>query len=101
MEYETGRDPRTGKIKPEERLTPARRYSYLVGAEEMSHRAGTRSRRRRNCWEFAFASGGMWTVGARIGGGGCGGLFVNPNIPLQQLSLQHRGIRRVLSGPRL
>ena len=32
MEYETKRDPKTGKIKPEERLTPARRYSYRVGA---------------------------------------------------------------------
>ena len=31
----------------------------------------------------------------------CVGLFVNPNPPLQKLSLQHRGIRRVLSGPRL
>ena len=42
MEYETKRDPRTGKIKPEERLTPARRYSYLVGAEEECHTAQTR-----------------------------------------------------------
>src|SRR5260221_5560775 len=30
MEYETKRDLKTGRIKPEERLTPARRYSYLV-----------------------------------------------------------------------
>lgn len=42
MEYETKRDLRTGKIKPEERLTPARRYSYLVGAEEECHTAQTR-----------------------------------------------------------
>jgi len=42
MEYETKRDPKTGKIKPEERLTPARRYSYLVGAEEQCHTAQTR-----------------------------------------------------------
>jgi hypothetical protein len=39
MEYETTRDPKTGKIKPEERLTPARRYSYLVGVDEKSHTA--------------------------------------------------------------
>ena len=42
MEYETRRDPRTGRIKPEERLTPARRYSYLVGAEEECHTAQSR-----------------------------------------------------------
>ncbi|MGH9200461.1 MAG: Eco57I restriction-modification methylase domain-containing protein, partial [Vicinamibacterales bacterium] len=42
MVYETRRDPRTGKIKPEERLTPARRYSYLVGADEECHTAQTR-----------------------------------------------------------
>ena len=42
MEYETRRDPQTGKIKAEERLTPARRYSYLVGAEEECHTAQTR-----------------------------------------------------------
>jgi type I restriction-modification system DNA methylase subunit len=42
MEYETKRDPRTGKIKPEERLTPARRYSYLVGTDEECHTAQTR-----------------------------------------------------------
>lgn len=42
MEYETKRDPRTGKIKPEERLTPARRYSYLVGADEECHTAQSR-----------------------------------------------------------
>jgi type I restriction-modification system DNA methylase subunit len=42
MEYETMRDPKTGRIKPEERLTPARRYSYLVGAEEECHTAQAR-----------------------------------------------------------
>jgi type I restriction-modification system DNA methylase subunit len=42
MEYETKRDPKTGKIKPEESLTPARRYSYLVGAEEGCHTAQSR-----------------------------------------------------------
>jgi len=42
MEYETKRDPKSGKIKPEERLTPARRYSYLVGPEEQCHTAQTR-----------------------------------------------------------
>lgn len=42
MEYETKRDPKTGRIKPEERLTPARRYSYLVGAEEQCHTAQAR-----------------------------------------------------------
>lgn len=42
MEYETKRDRKTGKIKPEERLTPARRYSYLVGAEEECHTAQSR-----------------------------------------------------------
>ena len=42
MEYETKRDPKTGKIKAEERLTPARRYSYLVGADEECHTAQTR-----------------------------------------------------------
>ncbi len=42
MEYETKRDPVTGKIKAEERLTPARRYSYLVGADEECHTAQTR-----------------------------------------------------------
>ena len=42
MEYETKRDTKTGKIKPEERLTPARRYSYLVGAEEQCHTAQAR-----------------------------------------------------------
>ncbi|MBI5436682.1 MAG: N-6 DNA methylase [Nitrosomonadales bacterium] len=42
MEYETKRDPKTGKIKPEERLTPARRYSYLVGVDEKCHTAQIR-----------------------------------------------------------
>lgn len=42
MEYATRRDPKTGKIKPEERLTPARRYSYLVGADEQCHTAKSR-----------------------------------------------------------
>ena len=42
MDYATKRDPDTGKIKTEERLTPARRYSYLVGAEEECHTAQTR-----------------------------------------------------------
>jgi hypothetical protein len=42
MEYETQRDPNTGKIKAEERLTPARRYSYRVGTEEECHTAQTR-----------------------------------------------------------
>lgn len=42
MEYETRRDPETGKIKSEERLTPARRYSYLVGVDEECHTAQTR-----------------------------------------------------------
>jgi len=39
MEYETKRDPKSGKIKPEERLTPARRYSYIVGVDEECHTA--------------------------------------------------------------
>ena len=42
MEYGTKRDSRTGKIKPEEQLTPARRYSYLVGADEGCHTAQSR-----------------------------------------------------------
>jgi len=42
MEYETKRNPKTGKIRAEERLTPARRYSYLVGADEECHTAQTR-----------------------------------------------------------
>lgn len=42
MEYETRRDPETGKIKLEEHLTPARRYSYLVGADEECHTAQSR-----------------------------------------------------------
>lgn len=39
MEYESKRDPKTGKIISEERLTPARRYSFLVGSSENSHTA--------------------------------------------------------------
>lgn len=42
MEYETKRDPKTGKIKAEERLTPARRHSYLVGLHEECHTAQSR-----------------------------------------------------------
>jgi hypothetical protein len=42
MEYETKRNPKTGKIRAEQRLTPARRYSYLVGADEQCHTAQTR-----------------------------------------------------------
>jgi type I restriction-modification system DNA methylase subunit len=42
MEYATTRDPKTGKIKPEERLTPARRHSYLVGTDEECHTAQSR-----------------------------------------------------------
>ena len=42
MEYETKRNPKTGKFKPEERPTPARRYSYLVGADEECHTAQSR-----------------------------------------------------------
>ena len=42
MQYETVRDPKTGVIKPEERPTPARRFSYLVGEGESCHTAQTR-----------------------------------------------------------
>src|SRR5271157_1115249 len=42
MEYLNKRDPQTGKIKPEERLTPARRYSYIVGEREECHTAQSR-----------------------------------------------------------
>jgi hypothetical protein len=42
MEYQTKRDPNTGKFKAEEQLTPARRYSYLVGPNEQSHTAQSR-----------------------------------------------------------
>ena len=42
MEYETKRDQKTGKIKAEERLTPARRFSYLVGVDEECHTAQSR-----------------------------------------------------------
>lgn len=42
MEYQTKRDPNTGKFKAEEQLTPARRYSYLVGPNEQTHTAQSR-----------------------------------------------------------
>ena len=42
MEYETKRDPKTGKIAAEERLTPARRFSYIVGENESCHTAQSR-----------------------------------------------------------
>ncbi|MCX6014517.1 MAG: N-6 DNA methylase, partial [Chloroflexales bacterium] len=42
MEYQTTRDPVTGKYKAEEQLTPARRYSYLVGPQEQTHTAQSR-----------------------------------------------------------
>ena len=42
MEYEAKRDPKTGKIAVEERLTPARRFSYIVGEGESCHTAQTR-----------------------------------------------------------
>ena len=48
MEYETKRDLKTGRIKPEERLTPARRYSYLDGADEECHTAQALLRRQRS-----------------------------------------------------
>ena len=42
MEYESKRDPKTGKIAVEERLTPARRFSYIVGENESCHTAQNR-----------------------------------------------------------
>ena len=42
MQYESVRDPKTGVIKPEERPTPARRFSYIVGEGESCHTAQTR-----------------------------------------------------------
>ena len=42
MEYDTKRDPKTGIYKPEERLTPDRRYSYIVGLDEECHTAQSR-----------------------------------------------------------
>ena len=42
MEYESKRDPKSGKIAVEERLTPARRFSYLVGENESCHTAQSR-----------------------------------------------------------
>lgn len=42
MEYESKRNPKTGKIAAEERLTPARRFSYIVGENESCHTAQSR-----------------------------------------------------------
>lgn len=42
MEYQAKRNPETGKIAVEERLTPARRFSYIVGETENCHTAQTR-----------------------------------------------------------
>ncbi len=42
MEYESKRSPKTGKIAVEERLTPARRFSYIVGENESCHTAQSR-----------------------------------------------------------
>ena len=42
MDYESKRDPKTGKIAVEERLTPARRFSYIVGENESCHTAQSR-----------------------------------------------------------
>src|ERR1035437_2019993 len=42
MEYESKRDTKTGKIAVEERLTPARRFSYIVGENESCHTAQSR-----------------------------------------------------------
>ena len=42
MQYQSVRDPKTGAIKAEERPTPARRFSYLVGEFESCHTAQTR-----------------------------------------------------------
>jgi hypothetical protein len=42
MEYESKRDPKTGKIAIEARLTPARRFSYIVGKYESCHTAQSR-----------------------------------------------------------
>jgi len=39
IEYKSYKD-KSGKIKPGKELTPARRYSYLVGKREKSHTAG-------------------------------------------------------------
>jgi hypothetical protein len=42
MEYATVRDAQTGKYKTEEQLTPARRFTYLVGPAEQTHTAQSR-----------------------------------------------------------
>jgi len=42
MEYQSTRDPDTGKIVAEERVTPARRFSYIVGEGESCHTAQAR-----------------------------------------------------------
>jgi len=42
MEYQSRRDPKTGKIAVEECLTPARRFSYIVGENESCHTAQSR-----------------------------------------------------------
>jgi len=42
MEYESKRDAMTGRIAVEEHLTPARRFSYIVGEGESCHTAQTR-----------------------------------------------------------
>ena len=39
MEYNLGISEKTGKVKTEKALTPARRYSFLVGQNESSHTA--------------------------------------------------------------
>lgn len=39
MEYQLAVDEKTGKVKPEEKLTPARRFSFLVGEHEPNHTA--------------------------------------------------------------
>ncbi len=42
MEYQSKRDPNTGRIVAEERVTPARRFSYIVGEGESCHTAQRR-----------------------------------------------------------
>ena len=42
MEYQSKRNPDTGKIVAEERVTPARRFSYIVGEGESCHTAQAR-----------------------------------------------------------
>jgi len=39
IEHEAYRDEKSGKVKVKQELTPARRYSYLVGVHENSHTA--------------------------------------------------------------